>query len=101
MFCPDDNNLLYYAGPLKDRVWVINRDGTGNRRLYQRAPGEWITHEVWLPGRRELAFVDWPKGIRAIHVDSGAERRVTFVQRLACHLQPGGHADGRRYQLPR
>ncbi len=77
MFCPDDSNLLYYAGPLKDRVWVIQRDGSGNRRLYKRAPGEWITHEVWIPGRRELAFVDWPKGIRAIHVDSGAERRVT------------------------
>ncbi len=77
MFCPDDNNLLYYAGPLKDRVWIINRDGSGNRRLYQRAPGEWITHEVWLPERRELAFVDWPKGIRAINVDSGAERRVS------------------------
>ncbi len=76
MFCPDDNNLLYYAGPLKDRVWVINRDGSGNRRLYQREPGEWITHEVWLPDRRELAFVDWPRGIRAINVDSGAERRV-------------------------
>ena len=76
MFCPDDNNLLYYAGPLKDRVWVINRDGSENRRLYQRAAGEWITHEVWLPGTRELAFVDWPRGIRAINVDSGAERRV-------------------------
>ena len=77
MFCPDDNSLLYYAGPLKDRVWVIHRDGSGNRRLYQRRAGEWITHEVWLPGRRELAFVDWNKGIRCVHVDSGAERRVT------------------------
>ncbi len=76
MFCPDDADLLYYAGPLKDRVWGIKRDGSGNRRLYQRAPGEWITHESWIPGRRELAFVDWNKGIRAIHVDSGMERRV-------------------------
>ena len=76
MFCPDDADLLYYAGPLKDRVWVIKRDGSGNRRLYQRAPGEWITHECWIPGRRELAFVDWNKGIRAIQVASGAERRV-------------------------
>ena len=76
IFCPDDSSLLYYAGPLKDRVWVINRDGSENRRLYQRAPGEWITHEVWLPGRRELAFVDWPKGIRCVNVDSGVERRV-------------------------
>ncbi len=77
MFCPDDNNLLYYAGPLKDRVWIIKRDGGDNRRLYQRQPGEWITHEVWIPGTRELAFVDWPKGIRCINVDSGVERRVT------------------------
>ena len=76
MFCPDDSSLLYYAGPLKDRVWVINRDGSENRRLYQRAPGEWITHEVWIPGTKELAFVDWPKGLRAVHAESGVERRV-------------------------
>jgi oligogalacturonide lyase len=75
-FCPDDNNLLYYAGPLTDRVWVIRRDGSGNRRLYQRAPGEWITHESWIPGSRELAFVDWPKGVRAVHADSGAVRQL-------------------------
>lgn len=78
-FCPDDANLLFYAGPLTDRVWVIHRDGSANRRLYQRAPGEWITHETWIPGRRELAFVDWPNGVRCIHVDSGQERQVTSV----------------------
>ena len=77
MFCPDDADLLYYAGPLTDRVWVVKRDGSGNRRLYQRAPGEWITHESWIPGRRELAFVDWNKGMRAVHVDSGRQRRLT------------------------
>lgn len=76
-FCPDDANLLFYAGPLTDRVWVINRDGSQNRRLYQRAPGEWITHESWIPGSRELAFVDWPRGVRCIQVDTGRERRVT------------------------
>jgi oligogalacturonide lyase len=75
-FCPDDNNLLFYAGPLTDRVWVIRRDGSGNRRLYQRAPGEWITHESWIPGTRELAITDWPNGVRAIHADSGAQRQV-------------------------
>jgi oligogalacturonide lyase len=75
-FCPDDNNLLFYAGPLTDRVWTIRRDGSNNRRLYQRAPGEWITHETWIPGRRELAITDWPHGVRAIHADTGVERRV-------------------------
>lgn len=76
-FCPDDDTLLFYAGPLTDRVWVINRDGSNNRRLYQRRAEEWITHETWIPGTRELAFVDWPKGVRCIHVDTGVERRVT------------------------
>jgi oligogalacturonide lyase len=76
-FCPDDPNLLFYAGPLTDRVWVIGRDGAGNRRVYRRAAGEWITHESWIPGTRELAFVDWPHGIRCVQVDTGVERRVT------------------------
>ncbi|MEZ4713559.1 MAG: oligogalacturonate lyase family protein [Caldilineaceae bacterium] len=76
-FCPDDANLLYYAGPLTDRVWVINRDGSNNRRLYQRTPGQWITHEAWIPGTRELGLVDWPNGMIAVHVDTGARRRVT------------------------
>ncbi len=78
-FCPDDANLLYYAGPLTDRVWVIHRDGSGNRRLYARniEKNEWITHETWIPGTRELAFVDWPRGVRCINVDTGAERQVS------------------------
>lgn len=77
-FCPDDSNLLFYAGPLTDRVWAVHRDGTNNRRLYHRnaARREWITHESWIPGRRELAFVDWPHGIRAVHADTGAQRHV-------------------------
>mgnify|MGYP000911695530 CR=1 FL=1 len=78
-FCPDDSDLLYYAGPLNDRVWLINRDGTGNRRLYERNKEgkEWITHESWIPGTMELAFVDWPKGIRCINVKSNTKRRIT------------------------
>ncbi|MDE0484202.1 MAG: oligogalacturonate lyase family protein [Candidatus Poribacteria bacterium] len=78
-FCPDDSNLLYYAGPLTDRVWVIHRDGSGNRRLYARnvPKNEWITHETWIPGTRELAFVDWPRGVRCVNVDIEKERQVT------------------------
>lgn len=78
-FCPDDSNLLFYAGPLSDRVWVIQRDGSRNRRLYHRniEENEWITHETWIPGTRELAFVDWPRGIRCVHADTGEVRQVT------------------------
>lgn len=76
-FCPDDSDLLFCAGPLTDRIWVVRRDGSGHRRLYLRQGDEWITHESWIPGRRELAFIDWPNGIRCVHVDTGRERRVT------------------------
>lgn len=86
-FCPDDSGLLFYAGPLTDRLWLVNRDGSGNRRLWQREHKlQWITHESWLRGRRELAFVDWPNGMRAIDVDSGALRWITRFP--AWHAHP-------------
>jgi oligogalacturonide lyase len=77
-FCPDDAGLLFYAGPLTDRVWAIGRDGANNRRLYTRRPGEWITHEMWIPGTREVAFIDWPHGVRCVNADSLVERRVAW-----------------------
>jgi oligogalacturonide lyase len=77
-FCPDDPELIFYAGPLTDRLWLVRRDGSGNRRLWRREhEQQWLTHESWLRGRRELAFVDWPHGMRAIHVDTGALRWIT------------------------
>ena len=27
-FCPDDDDLILYAGPLTDRVWTVRRDGS-------------------------------------------------------------------------
>ena len=91
-FCPDDSDLLFYAGPLKDRVWLVRRDGTGNRRLYERAPGQWITHEAWIPGTREVGFVDWPRGMQAVHVDTGAVRPVASFNAWHAIASP----DGRR-----
>ncbi len=54
-FHPADNTLLRYAGSYKERIWVINRDGSGNRLVYHRQPlakpgqFEWIVHETWNP----------------------------------------------------
>lgn len=77
-FCPDDSSLLFYAGPMTDRLWLINRDGTNDRRLLERSnPLQWVTHESWISGRRELAFVDWPHGMKAVHVDTGQTRTIT------------------------
>ncbi len=74
--CPDDPELIFYAGPFKDRVWTVRTDGSEHRSHVIRARGQWITHETWLPGRFELAFVDWPHGVRAVDVRTGAVRSV-------------------------
>ena len=93
-FCPDDDNLILYAGPLTDRVWTVRRDGTDNRRVYVREDRmQWVTHEVWLPNRRAIAFVDWPRGMRLIDLESGD---TTWLSRFpAWHAAPD--SAGRRF----
>jgi len=83
-FHPSDNTLLRYAGSYKQRIWVINRNGTGNRLVYDRkalaTPGqyEWIVHEMWNPtrSRREIITANWPRGCLGIDIDTGATRTV-------------------------
>ncbi|MGH6726873.1 MAG: oligogalacturonate lyase family protein [Pseudolabrys sp.] len=86
-FCPDDDNLILYAGPLTDRVWTVSRDGADNRRVYAREDKtQWVTHEVWLPGTRSIAFVDWPRGMRLIDVETG---KTKWLHRFAAwHAAP-------------
>lgn len=89
-FCPDDDNVILYAGPLTDRVWITDRDGN-TRRLYQRTDRmQWITHENFIPGRREVAFVDWPRGMRAIALDTGAVRSITDFPAWHAACDPTG-----------
>ena len=93
-FCPDDDDLILYAGPLTDRVWITDRSGKKNRRLYEREDRmQWVTHEVWVPSRRAVAFVDWPRGTRMIDADSGGVRWITRLP--AWHAAPD--AAGNRF----
>jgi len=86
-FCPDDDDLILYAGPLTDRVWVTDRSGRKNRRLYAREGRmQWVTHEVWVPSRRAVAFVDWPRGTRVIDVETGSVDWITTFP--AWHAAP-------------
>lgn len=76
-FCPDDEDLILYAGAMTDRVWVTDRAGN-NRRVHQREHDlQWITHEVWRPGHRTILFVDWPNGMGEIDPDTGAVSSIT------------------------
>ena len=79
-FCPDDEDLILYAGPLTDRVWITDRSGRQNRRLYEREHDQqWITHESWWPGQRKVLMVDWPHGIKSVDVGTGEVVQVTHV----------------------
>ncbi len=80
-FHPSDNTLLRYAGPYHSRIWVICRDGSDNRLVYQRRPlgtstHEWIVHETWRPGTREIITTNWPRGCIGVDIDTGAVRQV-------------------------
>ncbi|MBQ7063400.1 MAG: PD40 domain-containing protein [Firmicutes bacterium] len=77
-FCPDDSNLLFCAGPLKDRVWVLDRASGERKRIYTRdaANKQWITHESWIPGKRALSLVDWPHGILEVSYDTQEVKRI-------------------------
>ena len=91
---PDDDNLILYAGPLTDRVWTVARDGAENRRLYaarrQDAVGD---ARSLVPGRRAVAFVDWPRGMRLIDIDTG---KAEWLHRFpAWHAAPD--ASGTRF----
>lgn len=77
-FHPDDDSLIYFAGPLINRIWCATRDGSRVWNPYPRLDDQqWITHETWIPGTRELAFVDWPNGMRAVDIDTGSVRWLT------------------------
>lgn len=91
-FCPADPSLIFYAGPLTDRVWVVNRDGSANRRVYRREHDrQWVTHENWIPGTRRLAFIDWPHGMRWADADTGEVGHLTDFP--AWHAAPGPAGD--------
>ncbi len=78
-FHPSDNTLLRYAGPYHSRIWVMRRDGSHNRLVYQRdeVKREWIVHETWNPARpNEIITTNWPHGCLGIDVQSGVLRQV-------------------------
>jgi oligogalacturonide lyase len=91
-FCPDDDDLILYAGPLTDRVWVTDCSGRKNRRAYEREDRmQWVTHETWLPGRRAIAFVDWPRGMRLVDLETGTASWLTRFP--AWHAAPDARGE--------
>ena len=91
-FHPQDSDLIRYGGPYDRRIWVTHRDGTENRLIYDRdvSKKEWIVHECWRPHTREILTTNWPHGVMAIHIDTGAWRWVTRFNAWHPMVAPSG-----------
>ena len=81
-FCWHDP--VCYASDPRLRIWLVGRDGSGNRSLHRQEPGQWVSHR--LPGPGELAFVDQPNGVRASDVMTG--RVLTLANFGAWQAEP-------------
>ncbi len=57
----DDSTVAFcHEGPrdaIDARMWLINPDGSGLRKVRQHAPGESFTHEFWVPDGSALYYV--------------------------------------------
>lgn len=78
-FSPD-GNALFYADKNYDRVWCVNRDGTGNRVLIESDKEHLrLTNGSFIMNTDELALINRNKGIIAVNVKDGNIRRVSNV----------------------
>lgn len=89
-FCPEDDELLYFAGNFTERLWTVNVDGTEKTKHGTREKGQWITHESWIPNRKELMYVDWPLAVRAVAIESGTVRTIASLNAWHAICNPTG-----------
>lgn len=73
-FSPDTPYRLLYSGPPEQRLWLVNLDGSADRLIYEQRPDEWVVHESWLGGGREVLFTRWPDALCALDLASGQAR---------------------------
>lgn len=61
----DDTIAFCHEGPhdlVDARMWMVNRDGTNERKVHEHLSGESCTHEFWIPNGTALAYVSYMKG---------------------------------------
>lgn len=98
-----DNTIAFcHEGPhdlVDARMWLINSDGSNERKAHEHQPGESCTHEFWIPNGSSLAYVSYMKGqqeryIRIYNPDNGQDSLV--MEMPACsHLM--SNFDGTLY----
>lgn len=98
----DETIAFCHEGPhdlVDARMWLINRDGSNERKAHEHQPGESCTHEFWIPNGSGLAYVSYMKGqqeryIRIYNPDTNQDSQV--MEMPACsHLM--SNYDGTLY----
>ena len=93
-FNPAREDILMYChetgGDAEQRMWIMNRDGTGNRPFYKEEPHDWVTHEVWWADGNGALFFKWPHGIYSIDVDSFEVRQIASGRYWHAAADPAG-----------
>lgn len=93
--------LIFYtwetSGYAPQRTWLVNADGTGNRPFYAAIDPktwltplkEWITHEAWIPGTRDMTMIFDKYGILRVTPD-GPARVITRGHYWHAHATADG-----------
>jgi oligogalacturonide lyase len=87
-FCPNDHDLLVYAHEgtwefIKARMWLIQSDGSGNRRVRDHDDGDYEAagHEFWGNTGRRLYFTVRRDGkVFFSYFDVDANKEVTMFE---------------------
>lgn len=72
VWSPDSSRLLY---PRDGKLYLVNADGTGQRRLTGNGPNFYEASPSWSPNGREVAFESF-SDIYVVAID-GSQRRLT------------------------
>ena len=101
---PSKSGLIMYCwetgGDSKQRMWIVNADGTGNGPFYKETYDEWVTHEVWW-GADKALFTIWPKNEEMLKKPHGIayvalKDRTLHILNQKKYWHVGSSPDGKR-----
>lgn len=70
-FHPTNPDWIAYSQDPAPRMWLVRRDGSGNRCLYEHGNDEFLVHETFLGSGDDLIVVRWPYELRRFHLATG------------------------------
>ena len=91
-FHPTDPDIIEFAADPAPRMFLINRDGSNLRCLYEHDNNEFVVHETWLGETGDLVFTVWPRALKRMNLPAGAISTIADIN--AWHICPS--RDGQR-----